>query len=236
MSVCPVGWRIVSREELEQLVLDQRRVIDALEVRICEVEKALASRGGRPPRPSKNSHHPPSRDQKTNRPDGRGATSVLHVRAVPAAWWSVRIGSCSSLRRPAGIAAAMSLANGKSAGIATTASTFRSWPPRSSPRRSQGRAVRWPLWPLRPAARGRAGRWHADRDAFRPDHSCASALSAPHPPCRLRAAEPVLGRAVRGDDLPGRHRPPPSTGGAFGRMAEPLDELRRRIKPRRVQV
>lgn len=62
----------LSREELEQLVLDQARVIDALEVRIGELEKALSSRGGRPPRTSKNSHHPPSRDQKTNRPAGQG--------------------------------------------------------------------------------------------------------------------------------------------------------------------
>ena len=62
----------LSREELEQLVLDRARVIDALEVRIGELEQALSSRGGRPPRTSKNSHHPPSRDQKTNRPADQG--------------------------------------------------------------------------------------------------------------------------------------------------------------------
>ncbi len=67
----------LSREELEQLVLDQARVIDALEVRIGELEKALSSRGGRPPRTSKNSHNPPSRDQKTNRPAGQGRKKRL---------------------------------------------------------------------------------------------------------------------------------------------------------------
>lgn len=62
----------LSRDELEQLVLDQARVIAALEARIGELEKVLASQGGRPPRTSKNSNSPPSRDRKTNRPSGQG--------------------------------------------------------------------------------------------------------------------------------------------------------------------
>ncbi|MEZ5835171.1 MAG: IS66 family transposase [Geminicoccaceae bacterium] len=62
----------LSREELEQLVLDQARVIAALEARIAELEKVLAAKGGRPPRTSKNSSCPPSRDHKSNRPAGQG--------------------------------------------------------------------------------------------------------------------------------------------------------------------
>ena len=62
----------LSRGELEQLVLDQAQVIGALEARVADLETALASKSGRPPRTSKNSHSPPSRDQKTNRPAGQG--------------------------------------------------------------------------------------------------------------------------------------------------------------------
>lgn len=57
----------LSREELEQLVVDDARVISALEARIAQLEKALGDKAGRPPRTSKNSHTPPSRDQKANR-------------------------------------------------------------------------------------------------------------------------------------------------------------------------
>ena len=58
----------LSREELEQLVVDDAQVISALEARIAQLEKALGDKGGRPPRTSKNSHTPPSRDQKASRP------------------------------------------------------------------------------------------------------------------------------------------------------------------------
>ena len=60
----------LSREELERLVLDQARVNAALEARIAELEKALVGKGGRSPRTSRNSHQPPSKDQKANRRPG----------------------------------------------------------------------------------------------------------------------------------------------------------------------
>ena len=72
IGIMPSRLSHLSREELEQLVLDQARVIAALEGRIAELERALAAKGGRPPRTSKNSSRPPSGDQKSNRPAGQG--------------------------------------------------------------------------------------------------------------------------------------------------------------------
>ena len=63
----------LSRAELEQLVLDQARVVAALEARIAELEKALAEGSGRPSRTSRNSHRSPSSDHKASRRADGGA-------------------------------------------------------------------------------------------------------------------------------------------------------------------
>lgn len=77
----PSRFSHLSREELERLVLDQARVNAALEARIAELEKALAGKGGRWPRTSRNSHQPPSKDQKANRrPGDRAETKPRRSR------------------------------------------------------------------------------------------------------------------------------------------------------------
>jgi transposase len=60
----------LSREELEALVAGQARVIGLLEVRIGQLEAAAGSKGGGPPRTSRNSSQPPSRDEKGDRRSG----------------------------------------------------------------------------------------------------------------------------------------------------------------------
>jgi transposase len=70
----------LSPAELEGLVLDQARVIAALEVRISVLEKALSAKGGRPLKTSKNSHNPPSRDQKSHSSKGDGSKKARPSR------------------------------------------------------------------------------------------------------------------------------------------------------------
>jgi transposase len=59
----------LSRSELETLVVDQARVITLLEARIEQLETGLGSGGG-VKKTSRNSHRPPSRDEKGNSGSG----------------------------------------------------------------------------------------------------------------------------------------------------------------------
>ena len=58
------------RRDLEALVVDQARVIALLEARIEQLESRLGSSGGGVKKTSRNSHQPPSRDEKGNSGSG----------------------------------------------------------------------------------------------------------------------------------------------------------------------